>query len=41
MVWRSHVSTAAVVVLVYLVVVLTMGVKDEEQCNERGTAGDD
>jgi hypothetical protein len=31
---------AVVVVLVYLVAVLTMGVNDEEQCNEGGTAGD-
>jgi hypothetical protein len=30
-----------VAVLAYLVAVLTMGVNDEEQCNEGGTAGDD
>ncbi len=29
-----------VAVLAYLVVVLTMGVNDEEQCNEGGTSGD-
>ncbi len=32
---------AVVTVLAYLVVVLTMGVNDEEQCNKGGAAGDD
>ncbi len=41
MAWRSHVSTAVVAVLAYLVAVLTMGVNDKEQCNEGGAAGDD
>ena len=40
MVWRSRISAAVVTVLAYLVVVLTMGVNDEEQCNEGGAAGD-
>ncbi len=39
--WRSHVSAAVVAVLAYLVVVLTMGVNNEEQCDKGGTAGDD
>ncbi len=41
MVWRLHISAAVVPVLAYLVAVLTMGVNDEEQCNEGGAAGDD
>ncbi len=41
MAWRSHISAAVVVVLVYLVAVLTMGVDDKEQCNKGSAAGDD
>ncbi len=40
MAWRLHISAAVVAVLAYLVAVLTMGVNNEEQCKEGGTAGD-